>query len=51
MSIRNISSGSTEGRPISLQFLMMIGQRDRDKQVHAPQQVVVRDAILKPELV
>jgi len=36
---------------MGLEFLVQVGQRHRHEHVHAAQQVVLRDAIFKPELV
>src|SRR5262245_20745552 len=36
---------------MGLELLVQVGERHRNEHVHAPQEVVLRDAILQPKLV
>jgi hypothetical protein len=55
MSIRIISSGvdggTTDLAVVGLQRLMQIGKRNGGEDVHASQQMTLRDAVFQPELV
>src|SRR5215216_2082192 len=56
MSIRIISSGSTDGRSADVavkrpQLLVQVGERGSDEDIHPPQQVVLRNHIVEIELI